>query len=301
MSAAKPNVEAPPPGVYQVPPDVYHSWPYASSSTLRKLIKGTPAHVRWAMDNPPAATTAMDLGSCIHAAVLEPDRVHEVFLVADRCCAITKSTGERCRNDGTVYIGEQWYCGVKGHAPSGESSAGGKIILDVANAEKVRGAAQALTSRPMVAAMLAARKATEMSIVWKDDETGVLCKARCDGLVELGGQMLLLDVKTTSDANPTEFQWSIHNFGYHQQMAWYIAGLAKIGIQVESAIILAMETKGPYLSAQYRIREEALEIGHREMERALGDYATCIRDGVWPGYPDEVVDLTLPDSVMRRM
>lgn len=140
----------------------------------------------------------------------------------------------------------------------------------------------------------------EQAIFWKDEATGVLCKAKFDlvtvkpiehkGIVIPPG--LCGDLKTTTDARADEFIKSIFNYEYDIQAAWYLDGLKASGISDgESYLWFALEKDSPYEIEAHTMEsvyfESAREINHLMRLR----YKKCIETGVWPGYKKHVKSL----------
>ena len=75
--------------------------------------------------------------------------------------------------------------------------------------------------------------------------TGLQCKCRPDWISADGG--ILVDLKTTEDASPREFQRSIAKWRYHVQAGWYMAGIeAAYGTRPSGFIFIAVEKKPPF-------------------------------------------------------
>jgi SAP domain. len=131
----------------------------------------------------------------------------------------------------------------------------------------------------------------EVTMIWEDAETGVLCKARADWLTPGG---ICLDPKSTTDASPTEFAWSIKKFRYYRQAAWYLDAIAAT-MRIEGTFLFAaFETTPPYASAIYAPDRDMIEEGRSENRALLARYAECKKTGNWPGYGDEIMPISLP-------
>jgi hypothetical protein len=81
----------------------------------------------------------------------------------------------------------------------------------------------AMLGHPAAALLLGISGEAETTHMWTDATTGLQCKCRPDWISEDGG--ILVDLKTTEDASPREFQRSIAKWRYHVQAGWYMAAI----------------------------------------------------------------------------
>lgn len=290
VAEATPATATPEPGIYPgVEAHIYHRWEAASNSALSHLLR-SPAHLREAVTNPKPATEAQVLGTAAHALILEPDTFAGLYTMADRCAGIT-GKGERCSNPGLEMAQGVWYCGVhiKGKPLDGTIR---RTILTPNDWDRAHRMRDAVLAHPAAAALLSLAGDTEVSVVWTDPATGVLCKGRPDRLC--GSEGLVVDLKTTEDASPAEFTRSIFRWGYHRQAAHYRDGLAAHGIAVEHHAIIAVEKPAPHGVAVYRLQDDAVEAGRTQLRPLLATYGWCAERGEWPGYPTEIQDISLP-------
>lgn len=133
----------------------------------------------------------------------------------------------------------------------------------------------------------------ETTVIWTDQETGVLCKARLDWLKN--DLTIIADAKSTTDASPREFARSVYRYGYHRQAAWYLDGVeAATGTRPALFVFKAFETSAPYASAYYHATDAMIEQGRKENRFHLKRYAEALKSGKWSGYPDEICPLDLP-------
>jgi hypothetical protein len=107
----------------------------------------------------------------------------------------------------------------------------------------------------------------ECAMTW--EYGGVHCKAMIDGMWE----RMLGDLKSTKDASPQVFGSEIIKYKYHGQLAWYMEGLQRNGIEVHGAQIIAVEKTDPYASACHVIGGSWLDLGRKCFEDALEVYA----------------------------
>lgn len=269
------------PGIHlNIDADIYHSWPYCSASRLNRLKETSPAHVAHEMKQGGRdPTPAMLLGTAIHAAVLEPDKFRDEFVSSPY-------------DDFRSKDAKGW---------RDKATAAGRSVLDPERYQQVLAAAASVFSHASASKLLGLRTMTEASVVWVDETSSVKCKARCDAVANLADVPVLLDLKTTSDASAEGFAKSIFNFGYHRQVELYLRGLRANGVYADSALIIAVETTPPHAVQVFRIMDAVLEHAQKDNDELLMRWNNCEMTGHWHGYAQEVVDIALPDWVMKRI
>lgn len=243
----------------------YRKHPAIAQSTL-KLLSKSPAHARYAMDNPTAPSTSMQLGTALHGLVLERKTD---FVVMPESAKGNTNAAKAVKADFLL-------------------SNSGKIILSHDEAEKVTAMKTSVFNCKTAENLLKIVTETEKNILWT--ENGVEFKARLDGECPLG----IIDLKSTQDASADEFERSIYKYGYHIQAAHYLAGAAANGLPCENFYIIAVENAAPHCAAVYQLDHKAIEVGEKERQRLIALYCECMASGVWPGYPDKIQSVTLP-------
>jgi hypothetical protein len=109
------------------------------------------------------------------------------------------------------------------------------------------------------------------------------------------GMPIMLDVKSTQDASPSEFSRSIFKYGYHISAAWYLEGWRQAtGEHDKDFIFAAFEKDAPNAVAFYQADADMLQIGRQECQRLLALYADCMQSKEWPGYNPAITPLSLP-------
>lgn len=265
--------------------EAYHKGPGLSQSGAKRLLK-SPFHF-WSLaqphDEPPTPPTSQQFnGTLVHCATLEPKQWDLRYALAP---ALSKNSN--------AY--RDW-----------AADAQERGLEPVTPLQRDRAFAQALALRtlPDVARLLE-RGEAESSAYWRDPLTAVHCKCRPDfastGWGADAQAVILLDVKTTSDASPEQFAKSVLNFGYHMQADWYCAGYAlATGHEVLGMVFAVVESDYPHATAAYNLDARSLALGRKLNDRARVLYAQCEKRGVWPSYPTEVVELTLPAWAWRQ-
>jgi hypothetical protein len=268
------KIPAPAPGVYAgVPFEDYLRWDAASQSQLKALAR-SPAHLRAALAEPDEDSAALRIGRALHAAVLEPDVFAKGFAALADGTDLRTKAGKEARD---------------------AILAAGAVPLKQAEYEAIGAMRAALLAHAAAGHLLRSEGPAEQSIVWIDEETGVLCKARQDKHAHGVGGGVIVDVKTTTDASPRQFERTIFDFGYHRQGAFYLRGAEALGLPVAHFAILAVEKDAPHAVAVYRLNEGALDAGDAEVVGLLNRYKRCRERDEWPAYPATVQDIALPD------
>ena len=268
--------KVPDPGVYPgIPPDTYHAWDAASNSSMSKLFR-SPAHLKSYLEEGQKETPALFLGMAIHAAVLEPDRFGDDYGVMPADLKRTTKEGKAAWFELTEKHGDGNVLKAKDH----------EICMRIRDS---------VYGKKTAAALLKGTGEVELSLTWRDKETGVLCKSRWDRHSPDMAGGAIVDLKTTQDAEKRSFEKSIFNFGYHRQGAMYTMGAKALAMPVQHFSIIAVEKTPPYECAVYRLTEGTLEAGDDQIRALLRRYAECLMTDEFPGYPDEVQDITVPD------
>lgn len=306
---------APGPGIYyDVPAEVYHSWPFASNSRLGKLVPpSTPAHLKTYLEEPPVERRSWREGRVVHARVLEPKMFKRDYVLAQQCQADT-AKGDQCSKEGTARLKRsgEWLCAIHQRPHEEDDFDHDLVVLKPADKDLAEGIAKAVHAHPTAGAFLAAEGgATEVSLVWDDPETGVRCKARLDYYnPELAGGVAM-DLKSTVDASPQEFARHAFKFGYMRQGTFYLWGLKELELPCAHYSIVAAEKAKPHAVAVHRITEQAIggipgpgEPAYHcagNVRALLRVWDRCQKTGIYPAYPDEVQDLSLPEWAWTAM
>lgn len=272
------------PGVYSIPEAEYHARTELSSTGVRKLLPPScPRLFKHWLDEGGETKPAWEKGKAAHKLVLGSGP--GLVVVKD----------EKGKNP------DEWRTDdVKDRLAAIRER--GDVPLKQADYDDVQAMAAGIREHPEAAALLdPASGAPEQSIIWRDERTGVECRARIDWLRRPmpGHRFLLTDYKSAGGeygASPEKIGRSMGDFGYHVQLAWYLMGLRAIGWAGDDAeaLLIVQETRKPYLVTVAQPDPTAMRMGAIRCRQALDLYAECVRDGRWPGYSDDVVLAELP-------
>ena len=257
------------PGIYSgVKNHDYHRDEALGSTSLKTLATKTPAHYKHNQEHP-KSSDAFNLGSAAHSLILEEDTT--AFVVVDAANWLTKDA----------------------KAAKAEALAGGLVPLLTKEFEQVKAMRDSVMAHDIARQLLTGHKA-EQSVFW--DEDGLMLKCRPDAW-QPG---LLVDLKTTVNADPNEFGKTAHNFGYHQSAAHYIDGVkAATGEDLPFHFVLVEKTE-PHLVSVVELDWEAIDYGRALNDRAKRIYRECLKSGEWPGYPT-AEPISLPNFAIYQM
>ena len=171
----------------------------------------------------------------------------------------------------------------------------GKVAIQQEQADTAFEQAESVRRLPDVRDALAVGHA-EVSAYWIDPITGVQCRCRPDWEHDVSDDaVILLDVKTYSDASPAEFRRQIARKRYHVQDGFYSDGYAAAsGKNVLAFIFVAIETEWPYAASAVMLDDISRERGRQLYREDLATYARCLESGIWPGYSNQIEIVSLP-------
>lgn len=250
----------------------YHAYAGISKSGLDAVHK-SPAH--YAFAPPRKATRAMEIGTAIHAAILEPELFKRDYVllkdVADRRASAYKEA-------------------IKVHTS--------ERVLIASEADRVSGMFEACASDADVQDAMKGGGYTELSAFVECPETGALLKCRYDWINTAGSAV---DVKKTRDSSPDGFAKSIWNYRYHVQDAFYRHVYRLITGDELRFEFLAVEEESPYNPMMYELDELSRMVAEPEMREDLAKYADCEKSGDWHGYGGGRQQISLPDWVFAKL
>lgn len=258
----------------------YHAAEGLSKSMMDKINK-SPAHFKYSQDNPEDQTEAMLLGSLLHTLVLEPKLLKKEYAVMP---AIDRRT-----NAGKAAYAEFLELNV------------GKTVITEEQLEQASKWADAIKNHPRVKVLMRPKTGqNEISIFWNDKQTGELCKARLDRVVD----DYIIDIKTASSAQPDDFQRKAYELGYHRQAYWFCEAFEQeFGRQPAGFLFITVEKTPPYNVVVYAATEFFIEVGGIDSRKLLNTYHECKKTNNWFGYDgaNQVVqDLSLPNYVISK-
>lgn len=254
----------------------YHAHEAISNSGLTELAKSA-AHYRHYRENGSPDTDALNFGSAFHTMLLEPEAFDSrVQLWSGQSRATTK--------------GKEEYA---------NAVATGKLTLKIDEHVAMKAMCSAINAHVSSNVYLSGKGKVEASLFWTDAETGVQCRCRPDWMRDDG---VLVDLKTTRDASPEQYERHAFNYRYWVQAAFYMQGYEAVtGKKCPAFAFVAVEKEQPYGCTLWIADESAVEAGKREVRRCLERYATAKKTGKFECYPDVPLTLRLPACAEKSL
>lgn len=247
------KTQAPSPGVYPgISYKEYSQWGAVNFSSLKKLQESpTQAWYSYHCDSHKSA--ALTLGSAVHAMVLEPDSFEEEYVVANRN---TKA----------------------GKEAATEAEANGLAVLTPAEYAQALAMFEQVMLNERVRELLRASE-TEVSLVWVDAETGVLCKARediwCQEIAYQG------DLKTLRDTTGFGVSTAVVERGYHFQAQFYKRGRTALGYDVDGSAMIGVGKDAPHVCEFWTYPQELLTFAERQISDWLAQWKFHTEQDSW--------------------
>jgi len=256
------------PGVYpNITSKDYHAMTdIVSNSYLGKLAK-VPACAKL----PQKETAAMIFGRAFHSYVLEGLTAwNQDFVVA---LDVPTKPNKRSTQK-TIDAYTDWQNSLDGKQP---------ISLD--DFTTIQQMKNSVMQHPFAKNLLS-DGISETTIIWKDEETELLCKVRPDR-IPAGNKGVIWDLKSTSNASRNAFLSDCIKFGYAREGAMYLEGFSRaMEAKYDDLIfaLVAVEKEEPFRVEVYTIEVDLLEYGYGEFHRLLQIEKVCRDHDFWPNY-----------------
>jgi hypothetical protein len=235
---------------------------YLSASALKAFAQ-SPNHYLAYVTKTIDPSPAMELGSAIHCAILEPDKFVERYAIAP---AVDRRTKE----------------GKSTWQEFSDANAG-KTILTEQDAAQIQCVNDAVTQCTPACDLLAG---CEFELSTRD----LIAEFPFTGIADAFGGDYVVDLKTCRDASPEGFMRDASNLKYHWQATIY-----RLLFHVERFYWIAAETTAPYNVAVYQQSDQAYGITLPHVLDAIEKFKRW--DGTPGSYFDGITELRLPPWV----
>jgi hypothetical protein len=268
------SLEAPKPGIYpNVPFEDYLEWDAVSNSSMHAAKRSM---LHYYEQQPINETPAMRLGTLCHAGKFEP------LMIAQRYVVMPAFENQVRKPNGDLFDSPKLSKAYKELVYDFRQANSDKIPVEQSEFDRMLGVVAALSRHGRASEYLAVRETTqvEVAIVWRDADTGLLCKGRMDCIQH--DCDTVSDLKTAVDVE--HFEKIILNRSYHRQGAFYVDGLAELTGEVFDFALAAIEPSRPHGIRAAKLCDDTLRSGRTEYKRILQSIAECRESKSWPGY-----------------
>jgi hypothetical protein len=219
---------------------------------------------------PKAPTKAMELGTILHAVLLEDKRLDEIIAVYPESCL---------KSDGSL--------NGKPAAQFREDNPG---VVCVKNADHIHECLQAVTNsflREWLSIIQNDQVYREKFIKWEDI---LPCRALVDCFYVSGDAVYVYDIKCTAQFPPNAFNRTARNLRYWLQEAHYSIGLKKLYDRPIVWRWVVIETVKPYRVQMRWYDSRSAEIARDYRNSKMRDLKSRMESGDWSdGYEQSMV------------
>jgi exodeoxyribonuclease VIII len=235
----------------------YHSGKAISKSTLDMAAKDL-FKPYWSKNCPQDQDKikTFDFGDAMHAICLEPDRLKTEFVTMPPFNLRTNQG----KADKELFIKEHFTF----------------KILTTDEYKQLNLMFESVMAHLPARALIEAEGIAEGSYFWTDESTGLECKCRPDKRIG----SLLVDVKTAPLLS--KFNFSVDDYRYHVQDAWYCDGVSRFTdsqVRMEFLVIQKTIEIGRYPVMVVKLPPEAIEYGRALYREDLNRYAEFLNAG----------------------
>lgn len=249
------------PGLHAgVPEAAYRADPGLNASIIKHGLGegGSLAAMRWAMDNPKPATDAMDMGTLLHALVLEPDTFLDRVAIWD---------GDKRGKPFTEF----------------EAANAGRIIIKPAQHTALARMRDSIMDHPQARALVTGKGMREATAIF-NARAGLRGKARIDFLNT--EQDMLVDLKTARTCDPRAWtRTAAVPLKYDVQQAWYQAAFYAVLKRECRMAFVVVENCDRHRCRVFTLPPEPIDACLVAIAPLLDQWAEALQSGVYPDLP----------------
>lgn len=259
----------------------YHARPGISTSRLKKLIE-SPEKFDMEFNQRTLvskSTDPMDFGSALHEDLLLEAVERSWVVIPESALAKPKKPGE----DG-ARMGKAWEAFKEANH--------GRLLLKRGDVARLEGCIAGIKQNKRASDLLfsgrdgasnAYRVRTEVTLTATVSMThhGELLSDTFRGRLDYLRPRIVVDLKSTNEADIEQLPYRFRDFGYHMQAAAYqtLAGL--LDQTVRDVHFVVVETKAPYRCDVWEAKPRTIDEGRQKLERGIMDYLIRRHEGNW--------------------
>ncbi len=299
-----------------VPEDLKHL-PKIRASSIGDFLE-SPAHYEsFHVLREREATAAMEMGTAIHMAVLEPEKFDATYVedlvqaenhlkTADDIKAVLKELGLKISGTKPELIerltesGDERVALLYDNLRAAHIS--GREVLSVKEMKACLRIRQRISEDPEMNYLLSGGGAERLGWVLHQN-TQQIISFRIDYFRPFeknwnGFGGVAIDVKKFRDIEPRKFERAVANSRVHVQGAIYVDALNALTGYRNMYQWIAVNDQAPYLCAAYKANDAMLEVGQQLYVKALEGIQYCRDYNNWPGYTTGITEIGLPAWAM---
>ena len=216
-------------------------------------------------------TDAMRLGSAVHMLALEPEKFDSQYVVLEG--PINAKTGNPYGRDTKAFT--EWL-----EAASVDETRKVLIREDVESSLNI---ARAFHSHEIIEGLMSVGgKEFEKTLLLTyqyDDGSSERVKCKPDCIIP--AESIIIDLKTSSDPRPDEFQWSALRYGYYRQAAIYLDACEVYYGKEFRFLFGVVNSKAPNECGVFELTPGDIQRGRDEYHELIEEYSRRLAGNNW--------------------
>lgn len=216
-------------------------------------------------------TDAMRLGSAVHMLALEPERFDSEYVVLDG--PINPRTQAAYGRDTKAF--SEWFDNAKADELR-------KIIIrdDFDQSIKI---AQAFHGHEIIEGLMSVdgKEFEKTLLLTYQYDDGSSEKVKCKPDCIIPAESIIIDLKTSSDPRPDEFQWSALRYGYYRQAAIYLDACEVFYGKEFRFLFGVVNSKAPHECGVFELTLADIQRGREEYHELIEEYSRRKLSNSW--------------------
>src|SRR5574338_261540 len=244
-------------GFFNLLPNQYNHLTALNSSSI-KLGSISPYHLDLALkhDFEDEDKKEFDIGTGYHKLIFEPEKFDNDYYPFNR--DLLPNPDKDLKNKENREYKEKI---------EREANSLGKEILDMKDYNLFLRMKDGLFVNKDIQQLIEIPGKMEYSMVWKNEEFNINCKARIDKYIE---DNFIIDLKTIKDIRDWDYQY--HKYGYGIQAAFYKEGYETLTGKEINFVFIVQEKKFPFYAKVFRITSEKIKKAKDEYYKIIQNY-----------------------------
>lgn len=265
-----------------IPIKRYQLWDAISYGPIRAALT-CPALAKYMLDpnlRDEDSSRYTVLGTAVHDAILLPHYFDSEYQ-GRNCTAFLKSGGT-CGKKAVVRVNKEWFCQYHASLEGGRPDINAPVTADQEVINQSKSIREAVRGHAKANYLLEQMKDFEVSYLWKDDSTDLLCKSRPDAISEDG--RVVIDLKTTSKLeSAARYADTAFFSGYFHQAAMTRRAMRSLRDGFDYYYLIVVDTSKPHLVSVFQLDEIDIDFADADLTKGLHILKCCYNTGRWPG------------------